>query len=426
MWKRPVVWGSALAVLIAAAAFWAFRSGDDESAVRFETVAADKGRVVAKVTATGALSALVTVQVGSQVSGRISELRADFNSVVKKGDVLARIDPQLFQAAMASARANHMASQANLTRSRVQAEDARRQSERSRNLLERKLIAQAEFDTSLATADAARAQVEASASAVQQTRAALDQAEVNLTYTSIISPINGVVISRSVELGQTVAASLQTPTLFIIAEDLRKMQVEVSVPEGDIGKLKDGMEAVFTVDAYPSERFKGTLRQIRNAAETVQNVVTYDAILDVQNGDLKLKPGMTANVTFVYADKQEVLRVPNAALRFRPPPELLGKAGTSAGRRGPPRPGEPMAGARGGGPDIDTPDRRVVWVLRNNEPVPVSVRVGTSDGSLTEVVSGDLKEGDSVITEASGGARRGGFGGGSSSGGPGGGMRRVF
>ncbi len=429
-----------VALVLAVGGFLLTRKGGNAGPTRFETTAADRGRVVARVTATGTLSALVTVQVGSQVSGRVAELAADFNSQVKKGDLLARIDPQLFEANREQARANFVAAQANLTKAKVQAEEAQRQAERSHNLLERKLIAQAEYDTARANADAARAQVEASGGSLQQARASLNQAEVNLQYTRILSPINGVVISRSVELGQTVAASLQAPTLFVLAEDLRKMQVDTSVSEADIGKLKDGMPAYFTVDAYPSERFAGKLRQIRNAPTTVQNVVTYNAIIDVENPELKLKPGMTANVTFIYANQEDVLRVPNAALRFRPPPELLGRAGGggggggpgAAGRRGGPGGGTGGSGGgrRGGmGGELDPPDKRTVWVLRDGQPVPMPVRVGASDGSVTEVVSGELKEGDSVITEAvqaEGAPRNTGLPGMGGPGGGGGGMRRVF
>ncbi|MGQ0504595.1 MAG: efflux RND transporter periplasmic adaptor subunit [Myxococcaceae bacterium] len=422
--------GVALAVAVAGAMI--FRR-ETVAPVRYTTAKADRGRVVAKVTATGTLSALVTVQVGSQVSGRVSELHADFNSVVKKGEVLARIDSQLFEAEKEQARANHAVAAANLSRAKIQAADAVRQAERSKSLFEQKLIAQAEYDTASANADGANAAVAAAAAQLQQARASLNQAEVNLQYTTIYSPINGVVISRSVELGQTVAASLQAPTLFILAEDLRKMQVDTSVAEADIGKLKDGMNAFFTVDAYPSERFTGTLRQIRNAATTVQSVVTYNAIINVENEELKLKPGMTANVTFVYANKDDVLRVPNAALRFKPSPAMLGapapRTPTVDRSAGPARRGRSGAGHSTGG-DVDTPDKRTVWVLRNEKPTSVAIQTGTSDGTLTEVVSGDLQEGDPVITDASTGeapaARRTGMPGmGGPSGGPGG-PRRVF
>jgi HlyD family secretion protein len=346
---------------------------------------------VAKVTATGTLSALVTVQVGSQVSGRVQALYADFNSQVKKGQRIARIDPQLFEAAVAQARANHLAAQGNLAKARAQAVDAARQRDRARALAEKKLVAQAELDTAQATAEMAEAGVEAARGSVEQARAALHQAEVNLAFTDIVSPTSGVVISRNVDVGQTVAASLQAPTIFVIAEDLAKMQVNTSVAEADVGRLRDGMDASFTVDAYPSEVFRGKVRQIRNSPQTVQNVVTYDAVVDVENPELKLRPGMTANVTFVYAQKDDVLRVPNAALRFRPPPEMLAA-----------QPANANANARPAG---QPPDRRTVWVLRGGTPATVAIRSGISDGSFTEVVEGELQPGDEVVTDATGGSR---------------------
>ncbi|MBS1111192.1 MAG: efflux transporter, family, subunit, partial [Anaeromyxobacteraceae bacterium] len=239
---------------------------------------------------------------------------------------------------------------------------------------------------------------------VAQTRAALRSAEVNLAYTNIVSPTNGTVISRNVDVGQTVAASLQAPTIFVIAEDLAKMQVDTNVAEADVGRLKAGMTASFTVDAYPGEVFRGKVRQIRNAPQTVQNVVTYDAVIDVDNPELKLKPGMTANVTFVYAEKEDVLKVPNAALRFRPPPSLLGdgKGGAPGAGGGGGGGGSGLrAGAAGGRPG-EAPDRRTVWTLADNKPSPQKVKTGISDGTFTEVVEGELKAGDVVITDALG------------------------
>ncbi|MBI5071256.1 MAG: efflux RND transporter periplasmic adaptor subunit [Deltaproteobacteria bacterium] len=394
--KRRWTIAIAVAVLAAGAGVWRWTAANGKARPAFETAAVDKGNITAKVTATGTLSAIVTVQVGSQVSGRIAELRADFNSTVKKGQLIAKIDPALFQAAVEQARANHMAAQGNLARSQAQATDADRQAARAKALAERKLIALADYETAQSTADAARAQVAASQGAVEQARAALHQAQVNLAYTDIVSPTNGVVISRNVDVGQTVAASLQAPTLFVIAEDLAKMQVDTSVAEADVGRLRAGMEASFTVDAYPSERFQGKVRQIRNAPQTVQNVVTYDAVIDVDNPALKLKPGMTANVTFIYAEKDDVVRIPNAALRFRPPPDLLkGSGGAGAARAG----GNARAPREG-----ETRDRRTLWVLREAGPAPVRVRTGISDGSTTELVEGELQPGDKVITDAAGGS----------------------
>ncbi len=440
----------AAAVLVAIAlAAIAIRATRRPAEPRYETARVDRGRIVAQVTATGTLSALVTVQVGSQVSGRIQKLFADFNTPVKKGQLIAKIDPELFKAALDQARANHVAAKADFTHARVQAADSERQLARTRSLAERKLVAQADLDTAQANADGSQAAVESAAGKVAQARAALQQAEVNLAYTSIVSPIDGTVISRNVDVGQTVAASLQAPTVFVIAEDLAKMQVDTSVAEADIGKLRSGMDASFTVDAYPGKRFQGTVRQIRNAPQTVQNVVTYDAVVDVANPDLELRPGMTANVSFVFAERPDVLRVPNAALRFRPSAELLaaerrgagaGSSGAQAGRRTDGAPaqnggaGRGDAASGGGGRRTDgtapagggtprEPDRRTVWVLRDGAPTPVRIRTGVSDGATTEVLEGDLREGDVVVTDASGGASDRPSGGGPP--GPGG-MRRIL
>src|SRR6185436_10906848 len=300
--KRPSWIVVAVAVLVGGGVgIWQWRKHAAAGAApRFETVAIDRGPITAKVTATGTLSALVTVQVGTQVSGRIKEILVDFNAPVKKGQVIARIEPALFQAAMESARANYLAAQGSIAKLEAQAENAKLQYERSEQLFERKAIAQADLDTARATQRAAEGDLLAARGNMAQAKASLHQAQVNLDYTTIISPTTGVVISRSVDVGQTVAASLSAPTLFLIAEDLTKMQVDTSVAEADIGKLKAEMEATFTVDAYPSRTFKGKIRQIRNAPQTQQNVVTYDAVIDVGNPGLELRPGMTANVTFIY------------------------------------------------------------------------------------------------------------------------------
>jgi HlyD family secretion protein len=388
--------------------------------VQWETTAVDRGRIVARVTATGILSALVTVQVGSQVSGRVQQLFVDFNSPVRKGQIIAKIDPQLFQASLEQARANFAAAEGTLLKAKVQANQAELDFKRQQNLAERKLVATADFDTAKSNMDAAKAQVAVNLGNLQQAKAALNQARVNLAYTSIISPTDGVVISRSVDVGQTVAASLAAPTIFVIAEDLRKMQVDTSVAEADVGKLTAGMDATFVVDAYPGERFKGKVRQIRNAAQTLQNVVTYDAVIDVDNSELKLRPGMTANVNFVFANRESVLRVPNAALRFRPSTEVFtalkldpkrartgddtagGKAPSGGGANSPGGMGSRQRTGMGGGlaGTDDTPDRKVVWVLNGGVPHSTRIRTGTTDGTKTEVVEGALAESDQVITDA--------------------------
>jgi HlyD family secretion protein len=385
--------------------YYRYREAHRDEGPKFETATVDRGAIVAKITATGTLSALVTVQVGSQVSGRLQEILVDYNTPVKKGEVIARIDPQLFKAALEQAKANAAAARANVVRSEVQAVEADRQYQRSKSLAEQKLVSAAEADTAQSTAAAAHAQVDASKAAQQQAAAALHQAEVNLDYTTIVSPINGVVISRSVDVGQTVAASLQAPVLFTIAEDLRKMQVDASVSEADVGKLQPGMAATFTVDAYPGDKFTGKIRQIRNAAQTLQNVVTYNAVIDVENPELKLRPGMTAGVTFVHAERRDVLRVPNSALRFRPAPEVIARM---RGEK-PDAAVKPDAAAAtperkpvnkfARGAATEDPTERTVWVVHGKTAEPVTIHVGVSDGSLSEVLDGELAAGDQLVTD---------------------------
>jgi len=344
---------------------------------------------------------VVTVQVGSQVSGRIAKLNADYNSTVKKGQLIAEIDPALFEANLAQSKANVLAAEGQLKQAEANVLAAKRTYERDKPLRASNLIAQADLDTAETTLQAAQASVVAARGQLAQARAQLTQSEVNLAYTKILSPIDGTVISRSVDVGQTVAASLAAPTIFTLAGDLQKMQVDTSVAEADVGKLQPGMEATFVVDAFPDQRFRGTIRQIRNAPQTQQNVVTYDAVIDVANPDLKLRPGMTANVTVVYADRQDVLRVPNAALRFRPPPEMLaalGRGSASPGRVA----GRDGGGGGGGSRGASSPDAsaggRSLWVLRDGKPAPAQVTVGVSDGTFTEVLSGPLQPGDAVLT----------------------------
>jgi HlyD family secretion protein len=370
------------------------------------------------------LQAVVTVDVGSQVSGRIQDLYADFNSPVKKGELIAKIDPSLFQAAVVQAEANVTAARANVTRLTVTADDAERQAKRASDVYAQRLISETERDNAVATARAARASVDQGVGQLAQSRAQLEQAKTNLRYTDILSPTDGVVISRAVNKGQTVAASLSAPVIFTIAQDLRAMEVHTNVAESDIGRLKPGMRVSFTVDAYPGEPFRGSIRDIRNAPQIVQNVVTYDAVIDVANPDLKLKPGMTATVSIVVDRRRDVMAVPNTALRFRP-------EGASPDQ-GAQRPGGQGAGAAGGGQrrergarsesgqgagegqnwrrdrDADGDDavpvvvKRTLYVLVEGEPVPRSVTTGLTDGRVTEITGGDLKEGEAVIVGVAG------------------------
>jgi HlyD family secretion protein len=373
---------------------------------QFETAKVTKGHLVAKVTATGTLSALVTVQVGAQVSGRISALHADWNSEVKKDQLIAEIDPELYKAAVLQAQANLAQAIGQLKKSEALAENYRLVAERAKELNRQGLLAQQDYETALANYNAQKGDVAAQKGSIEQARAQLVTAEVNLKYTKIISPVNGTVISRAVDVGQSVAASLQIATLFTIAEDLRKMQVDTNVAEGDVGKLQAGMKATFLVDAFPGEPFAGTVRQIRNAAVNVQNVITYDAVLDVDNKDLRLRPGMTANVTFVYAEKDDALSVPNAALRFRPPPELVGSGHHHHGDAIPPAhaAAEREGGEDGAGKDLNKPNERAVWINQSGVLKRVKVTTGITDGTSTEIVEGELQAGDDVVLDVASGA----------------------
>jgi HlyD family secretion protein len=424
--KRVVAW-VAVVVVVAVAAFgvWRYKRAHAASPVTYQTTDVSKRHIVGRVTATGTLLATVTVQVGTQVSGRLQKILVDYNSPVKKGDLVAKIDPLLFQAAVEQARANYQQAKASLAAARATADQNQKVYARELALQKENLASQQDVDTAQTAATVAAAQVDVAAAGLAQAAASLHQSETNLSYTNITSPIDGTVISRSVDVGQTVAASLQAPTLFTIAEDLRKMQVNTNVSEGDVGRLQQGMSAYFTVDAFPGQRFGGKIAQIRNSATTVQNVVTYDAVIDVNNDDLRLRPGMTANVTIVYDDERDVLSVPNAALRFRPPPESgvkvpdAASASGGGGRRGRDRDGgggggDPSGGGpgpgpgpgpgsqgRGGGGGGAPNDAKTVWILVGGVPTPSNVKVGLSDGAYTAIVGGDLKEGDVVIVDAS-------------------------
>jgi HlyD family secretion protein len=390
---RPLVFVAVLAG--ACFGVWKYRSGHRAPEIQYKTATAEKHRIVGKVTASGTLSALVTVLVGTQVSGRVQKLYVDFNSKVTKGQMVAKIDPQIFEATVAQAQANYAQAQASVVNAEAQAKNADLQLTRTQALRDQNLAAQQDLDTAQATAAMAHASVDMQKASLQQAAASLHQAQVNLSYTSIVSPIDGVVISRSVDVGQTVAASLSAPTLFTIAQDLTKMQVDTNVAEGDVGRLQIGMPTYFTVDSFPGQRFRGKIRDIRNAATTVQNVVTYDAVIDVDNSDLRLRPGMTANVTVIYAQRQDVLAVPNAALRFHPP---------SAANAGPSASAPARWKGHHGAPSGDEPaEPRTVYVLRGSEPQPVSVHTGLTDGSQTEVLDGELKDGDAVVVDATGG-----------------------
>lgn len=287
------------------------------------TTALTRGDVVDTVGATGALEAVTTVQVGSQVSGIIDALYADFNSIVRAGEVIARLEPSLFQSQVEQSRANLARAEADVQRLTVALEDARTQLRRAEELAARDLIAASELEAAQVAVRSAEAQLQSAEAGVIQSRASLNQSEVNLGHTVITAPIDGIVIARQVDVGQTVAASMSAPELFIIAADLTQMQVIANIDESDVGRIRPGQPVTFTVDAYAAEEFDGTVSQIRLEPVVQQNVVTYATVIDVPNNDLRLKPGMTATVTLETARRENVLRVPNSALRFRPTPDMF-------------------------------------------------------------------------------------------------------
>jgi len=399
---RKITWGILIA-LLATVGLW--RCSGSGEAPKFVTSPVSRGEVISRVSASGSLSAVVTVEVGSQVSGRIQSLFADFNSVVKRGELIAKIDPSLFEAAVEQANANVIAARGNVERLQVQSVEAARLARRSAQLFEQGIVAENDRDSSSANARAAEAAVQQAEGQLSQALAALRQAQTNLRYTDILAPTDGIVISRAVNVGQTVAASLQAPVIFTIAQDLRAMEVHTNIAESDIGRLRSGMAATFGVDAYPTERFRGSIREIRNAPQVVQNVVTYDAVIDVANPELKLKPGMTATVSIVTDQRQDVLRVPNAALRFRP--TLEGAAGAGPPAAGPGAMRGAGAGMRGAAERGGDPTQRTLFVLERGQAQPKQVSIGLSDGGFTEITGGDLKEGELVITGLEGGAQGG-------------------
>lgn len=340
-----------------------------------------RGPVVRVISATGTLGAVTTVQVGTQVSGSIESLHADFNSIVRRGQLLARLDQSLFRTAIEQAQANLVRAQADLERLRVAAEDTEAKARRARELSRRELIAAMELDAAEVAVRSAAAQVKSGEAQVTQARAALTQAQVNMAKTVVSSPIDGIVIARNVDVGQTVASSLQAPVLFEIAADLSQMQLVAHVDEASVGDIADGQPVQFTVDAYPGEPFQGRVEQVRLNPTVEQNVVTYAAIISAPNPELKLKPGMTAILTVEVARRDDVLRVPNAALRFRPGEDVLEAFGL-----------EPLPAGR-----IEA-GAATVWQWRDGMLHPLTIRTGLADSTHTEVLGGDLTPNTQLAT----------------------------
>ncbi len=365
-------------------AVWFFFGRTPAPSYKFAKV--ERGSIVSTISATGTVNAVTTVLVGSQVSGTIQKRYVDYDSRVTKGQVIAEIDPSLFMAQVEQARGNWLNSQATLQKSRVTLADAKRTLERNKQLIAQGIVAQSDFDVSQTAFDSAVVGVKSSEALVIQSRGTLMQAETNLKNSVIRSPVNGVVISRSVDVGQTVAASFQTPTLFTIAEDLTKMQIETSVDEADISRARLGQPVTFTVDAYPEKKFKGTVTQIRSAPVTVQNVVTYVVVVGVDNRDMHLKPGMTANVTVETGRKDSALKIPSSALRFRPRIAADKEKGTKG------------MGRAQGKAKTDSPKQQI-YIIKDGKPSPVMIQTGMTDTSSVEITEGPIKEGDEVITE---------------------------
>ena len=395
-----------IAVLLAVTTgFWLYRRADGNEAPAYRLAAVERGDLESTVSATGTLGAVTTVQVGTQVSGQVSAIAVDFNDRVKKGQLIARIDPTLQQQAVRDA-------QAGLERAQAELENAQRQYDRNKQLYERKVLTESEFNT-------AQYNRAVALTSVKSAQITLDRARQNLSYTSIYAPIDGIVVERNVDVGQTVAASLSAPQLFLIAQDLSQMQILANVDESDIGLIHEGQEVRFGVQAYQNQKFTGTVRQVRLQSTTQENVVNYTAVVQVANPDGKLLPGMTATVDFLTGSATNVLMVPNAALRFRPTEEMLaaaglsstaqnggstatggraGRAGAGTGTRTGTRPGGTRAVGAGGATGATRSGVATLWYLdKNGKLASMRVRTGITDGQRTEVQGSGLTEGMQVI-----------------------------
>jgi HlyD family secretion protein len=360
--------GAAVALMLVAAAagvWWYVGSG---TAVRYTTTPVTIGPIARSVSATGTVNPELTIIVGTYVSGVIQDLSCDYNTQVKRGQSCAKIDPRPYQSVVDQGKANLAVARAQLEKDKASLDYAKLAFGRMATLVETKAVSKDAYDSAHSVYDQALAQITFDEATIQQRQAVLDAAQVNLDYTNIISPVDGTVVSRNVTMGQTVAASFQTPTLFLIATDLTKMQVDANVSESDIGGIKNGNKATFTVDAYSKRLFEGTVTQVRQSPQTVQNVVTYDVVVSVDNSDLALKPGLTAAARIIIDQRREVLRVPNQALRYVPTGTIPQEA-----------------------------KQQRVWVLRDETPTPVQVTAGLDDDDFTEIVQGDLKADDRVI-----------------------------
>lgn len=391
---RHLLWAAA-ALALAAGAYLLYFAGGGGAGQTFVTQPATRGSLTVQVTATGSVQPTKKVDVSSELSGVVRKVHVDYNSTVKVGDVLAELDTDKLKATVESSRAKLASAKAKVTEAEATLEEKRRDYDRKNALVTRQAASVQDLDAARAAYDRAAAGVTSARADVGVAEAQLHLDETNLAKARITSPIDGVVLSRNVDPGQTVASSFQAPVLFVLAEDLRKMEIQVDVDEADVGTVQEGQSAAFSVDAYPYRRFPARIRMLRFGSEVVQGVVTYKAVLTVDNSELLLRPGMTATATITVNEVKDALLVPNPALRFTPAAANAEDTRSFLQRlmpRGPPRSTASRPAARG--------PNRTVWVLRNGAPAAVAVTVGLTDGKLTEVKSGDLKPGDRVIVDA--------------------------
>jgi len=382
-WRYLIV--ALLSVLLAVGGYAYWRRGQEAAQGAYVTEPIERGSIASIVTATGTVNPVTTVQVGTYVSGPIQAIYVDFNSPVKKGQLVAKIDPAPFQVKVLQAEADVANNRAKVEKDRADLKLKRLTLDRNRELLKKNLISQNDVDTAKSNYDQAVAQLALDRASIKQSEASLQEARINLAYTDIRSPVDGVVVSRNVDVGQTVAASFQTPTLFLIAQDLTKMQVHTNVSESDIGSVSQGQPASFTVDAYPGKAFSGTVAQVRNAPITVQNVVTYDVVIAVDNANLELKPGMTANVNITTAQRDDVLKIPLRAVRFNPEH----------------KPGAEPTQTQDGSEAASRRARRgvsTVWLVQPDGSLQkVDVKLGIRDDQYAELLSDHLSSGDQLV-----------------------------
>jgi HlyD family secretion protein len=398
---KRMAWGFGLVVLCVAGAAAYFRIDADAATPRLMTSRITRGAVVQSVSSTGTLQPVDTVEVGTQVSGTIKTLGANFNSIVKKGQVIATLDPALFQSQVEQSRASVARLRADLEQSKVNVKDTQQKLARAKALQGEQLIAQSDFDAAQIAAEASAAAVKSQEAQLGQAEAALKQSEVSLSNSIIRTPVDGIVLSRNVEIGQTVSAGLQAPTLFVIARNLGTMQLNASVNEADIGVVQAAQGVSFTVDAYGEQRFAGKVREVRLQPTTTNNVVTYTVVIDVPNQDQKLKPGMTATVSIEVARADDVVRVPAAAVHFQPTQDVLvainGKSPESGTATGTATATDAPA-KRGNRTGTSTGNRATVWTLVDGRLSPVRVTTGLSDGTQVALLNSSLQPGTEVAT----------------------------